>query len=69
PPERVVKVGNASIEGATLALLSCDCRKRAEELAGEITHVSLEQDPAFQDRFVEELCFLEYRKNERSAAE
>ncbi|MDD1663043.1 MAG: ASKHA domain-containing protein [Methanomicrobiales archaeon] len=69
PPERVVKVGNASIEGAALALLSCDCRKRAEELAGEITHVSLERDPAFQDRFVEELCFLEYRKNERSAAE
>ncbi|MDD1664802.1 MAG: ASKHA domain-containing protein, partial [Methanomicrobiales archaeon] len=60
PPARVVKVGNASIEGAALALLSRDCRRRGEELAGEITHVSLEQDPAFQDRFVEELCFREY---------
>jgi uncharacterized 2Fe-2S/4Fe-4S cluster protein (DUF4445 family) len=68
PPARVVKVGNASIEGAALALLSRDCRRRGEELAGEITHVSLEQDPAFQDRFVDELCFPEYRKNERSAA-
>ncbi len=57
PPGRVVKVGNASIEGAALALLSRDCRKLGGELAGEITHVSLEQDPAFQDRFIEELCF------------
>lgn len=64
PPERVVKVGNASIEGAALALLSRDCRKRGEELAGEITHVSLEQDPVFQDRFVEELCFREYEMKE-----
>ena len=63
PPERVVKVGNASIEGAALALLSRDCRKRGEELAGEITHVSLEQDPAFQDRFVEELCFSDSGAN------
>ena len=55
--ERVVKVGNASIEGAALALLSRDCRKLGEGLAGEISHVSLEQDPEFQDRFVEELCF------------
>jgi len=69
PPERVIKVGNASIEGAALALLSCDCRKRAEELAGEITHVSLERDPAFQDLFVEELCFPEYRKNGHPAGE
>ena len=67
--ERVVKVGNASIEGAALALLSRESRRQAEVLAGKITHVSLELDPAFQDRFVEELCFPEYRKNERSAAE
>jgi uncharacterized 2Fe-2S/4Fe-4S cluster protein (DUF4445 family) len=56
-PERVVKVGNASIEGAALTLLSRECRGMGEELARRITHVSLEQDPAFQDRFVEELCF------------
>jgi hypothetical protein len=31
-----------------------------EALAGKITHVSLEQDPSFQDRFVEELRFPEY---------
>ncbi|MGA2933844.1 MAG: ASKHA domain-containing protein [Methanomicrobiales archaeon] len=69
PPERVEKVGNASIEGAALTLLSRECRRRAGELAGEISHVSLEQDPGFQDLFVEELCFTEYRKNGHPAAE
>jgi uncharacterized 2Fe-2S/4Fe-4S cluster protein (DUF4445 family) len=59
PPEKVEKVGNASIEGAALTLLSRECRQRAEELAGEITHVSLDQDPAFQDLFIEELSFPE----------
>jgi uncharacterized 2Fe-2S/4Fe-4S cluster protein (DUF4445 family) len=58
-PEGVVKVGNASIEGASMVLLSRGCRREAEELAPTITHVSLEQDPAFQDRFIEELSFPE----------
>jgi uncharacterized 2Fe-2S/4Fe-4S cluster protein (DUF4445 family) len=59
PKGRVVKVGNASIEGAAMVLLSRESRSEAEELAGRITHVSLEQDPAFQDRFIEELSFPE----------
>jgi uncharacterized 2Fe-2S/4Fe-4S cluster protein (DUF4445 family) len=57
PPERVVKVGNASVEGAAMVLLSQECREKAEKLGGMITHVSLEQDPDFQDRFIEELAF------------
>ncbi|HMA04744.1 MAG TPA: ASKHA domain-containing protein, partial [Methanomicrobiales archaeon] len=59
PLEKVMKVGNASVEGAAMVLLSRECREKAEELAGRITHVSLEQDPSFQDRFVEELAFPE----------
>jgi uncharacterized 2Fe-2S/4Fe-4S cluster protein (DUF4445 family) len=42
-----------------MVLLSQECRKKAEELGGMITHVSLEQDPGFRDRFVEELAFPE----------
>ena len=57
PLERVEKVGNASIEGAAMVLLSGDCRRLAEGLAGSITHVSLERDPAFQDHFIEGLAF------------
>jgi len=57
PLKRVEKVGNASIEGAAMVLLSGDCRRLAEGLAGSITHVSLERDPAFQDHFIEGLAF------------
>ncbi len=57
PTGRVVKVGNASVEGAAMVLLSRESRREAGELAPGITHVSLERDPAFQDRFVEELSF------------
>jgi uncharacterized 2Fe-2S/4Fe-4S cluster protein (DUF4445 family) len=57
PLRRVVKVGNASVEGAAMVLLSRECRRQGEALAGKITHVSLEKDPSFQDRFIEELCF------------
>ena len=59
PSGRVVKVGNASIEGAAMVLLSQECRREAQELAPRIAHVSLEQDPGFQDRFIEELTFPE----------
>jgi uncharacterized 2Fe-2S/4Fe-4S cluster protein (DUF4445 family) len=57
PVNRVSKVGNASIEGAAMVLLSRESRGEADELAPRITHVSLEQDPAFQDRFIGELAF------------
>jgi uncharacterized 2Fe-2S/4Fe-4S cluster protein (DUF4445 family) len=45
-----------------MVLLSRECREKAEELGGLITHVSLEQDPDFQDRFIDELSFPENRK-------
>jgi len=57
PHERVVKVGNASVEGAAMVLLSQESRAGGEELAPRIAHVALERDPAFQDLFVEELEF------------
>jgi len=60
PTDRVVKVGNASVEGAAMVLLSRECRQEAMKIAGDIRHVSLEQDPAFQDRFVEELQFPDH---------
>ena len=57
PTERVVKVGNASLEGATLMLLNGDLRKRMELLAPRIEHVELETTPDFFDIFVEGCMF------------
>ena len=57
PTERVHKVGNASLEGATLMLLNGNLRKRMEDMAPRIEHVELETTPDFFDIFVEGCMF------------
>ena len=51
PDQKIVKVGNAAIEGATIALLSRARRAELEELVRRIEHVELETDPDFFDHF------------------
>ena len=53
PTERVVKVGNASLEGARELLLSVGAREAAELLVSRIEHVELETTPDFFDLFVD----------------
>jgi uncharacterized 2Fe-2S/4Fe-4S cluster protein (DUF4445 family) len=53
PTERIVKVGNASLEGATIMLVSGAMRRLAEEMVRRIEHVELEATPDFFDIFVE----------------
>ena len=53
PEERVVKVGNAAIDGARAMLFSKSKRLRAEEQAKRITHLELETTPDFFELFVE----------------
>jgi uncharacterized 2Fe-2S/4Fe-4S cluster protein (DUF4445 family) len=53
PPERIVQVGNAVIEGACVALLSVSRRRELEALVKTIGHVELETDPDFFDHFVQ----------------
>lgn len=57
PDEKIVKVGNAAIEGATLALLSVSKRRELEEGAPAVNHVELETHPRFFDYFVEACQF------------
>ena len=57
PPDRVAKVGNAALEGATIMLLSCEQRRRAESLVERIEHIELETTPDFFDIFVEGCMF------------
>ena len=52
-PSRVVQVGNAAIEGATMALLSPAKRREMEELVRRVEHCRLETHPAFFDFFVD----------------
>ncbi len=53
PLERIVKVGNASLLGATIMLLSGNKRMGIEKLVKRIEHVELETSPDFFDFFVE----------------
>jgi uncharacterized 2Fe-2S/4Fe-4S cluster protein (DUF4445 family) len=53
PSSRVRRVGNAAIEGATLALASLSKRRELEALVRRVEHCRLETHPHFFDFFVE----------------
>jgi uncharacterized 2Fe-2S/4Fe-4S cluster protein (DUF4445 family) len=50
---KILQIGNASIEGASIALLSRTKRAELESLIMKVTHCRLETDPSFFDYFVE----------------
>ena len=50
---KIVKVGNAAIEGACIALLSNTKRQELEQLVKRVEHCRLETHPHFFDFFVE----------------
>ncbi len=53
PAERIVQVGNASVEGACIALLSRAKRAELETLVTRVRHCRLETHAGFFDTFVE----------------
>lgn len=53
PESKIVKVGNAAIEGACIALLSGSKRQELEQLVRRVEHCRLETHPHFFDFFVE----------------
>lgn len=53
PDEKVVQVGNAALEGATIALVSRAKRREIEEVVTRVEHCRLETHPAFFDFFVD----------------
>ena len=53
PQERIVKVGNAAIEGACELLLSISKREALKKMIEKIDHVELETTEDFFDIFVE----------------
>ena len=55
--ERIVKVGNAAVQGAKAVLLSRKKRKSLEHLVKRIEHVELETTPDFFEVFVEACQF------------
>jgi uncharacterized 2Fe-2S/4Fe-4S cluster protein (DUF4445 family) len=65
PAEKIAFVGNASLAGARLLLVSRPARTAAEALAVKVAHVSLATRPNFQDEFVQALEFDRYPRGAR----
>ena len=57
PTEKISKVGNASLEGATIMLKSVASRLSIENLVKKVEHIELETTPDFFDIFVEGCMF------------
>lgn len=53
PDEKIVRVGNAALEGASKALLAPSLRARLDEIVTAVEHVELETHPSFFEFFVE----------------
>ena len=58
PDDKIQTVGNAAIEGATLALLSVSVRRELQELISRTEHVELETQASFFDHFVDGCQFV-----------
>lgn len=67
PRERIVQIGNAAIEGATIALISESKRQELEELVLRVEHCRLETHPRFFDFFVDG-CQFQAIESSREAA-
>ncbi|NPV73411.1 MAG: DUF4445 domain-containing protein [Pelotomaculum sp.] len=52
PLDRYTYIGNASVKGAAMALLSRQARQALEEIAGRVTYLDLSADNTFMDEFV-----------------
>ncbi len=68
PAARVVQAGNASIEGATIALLSEEKRREMETMVRRVEHCRLETHPRFFDFFVEGCQFKPIERLQEVAA-
>ena len=62
PSSKIEKIGNSSLEGATLMLKSTNLRSRIEKLVENVSHIELETTPDFFDIFVEGCMFKEMPK-------
>jgi uncharacterized 2Fe-2S/4Fe-4S cluster protein (DUF4445 family) len=57
PDSRVCQVGNAALEGATMALCSLPHRQILDRLISQAEHIELERDEGFFDYFIDGCMF------------
>ena len=57
PIERIKMVGNTSVAGAVLYLLSQKMRKKAQLIAKRVSHIELSSDKGFTEKFIHHMSF------------
>ncbi|MCG8542059.1 MAG: ATP-binding protein, partial [Clostridia bacterium] len=62
--ERFMYIGNSSLMGCYLTLMSEDGRRKLEEIANQMTYVELSLYPTYMDEFVS-ACFLPHTNIEK----
>jgi len=55
--DKITFIGNSSLDGARLALLSTDARRKTEQIAEKTSHIQLSLDSEFQTEFVNAMIF------------
>ena len=66
PDDKIVRVGNAAVEGAAKALLAPSLRSELDEIVTTIEHIELETHPNFFEFFVDGCQFVPLPGGERS---
>ena len=62
--EKFVYIGNSSLVGSYLALISKDAKKKLQEIGSEMTYVELSVYPTYMDEFISS-CFLPHTNIEQ----
>ncbi|SNT00046.1 Uncharacterized 2Fe-2 and 4Fe-4S clusters-containing protein, contains DUF4445 domain [Anaerovirgula multivorans] len=62
--EKFMYIGNSSLMGCYLTLMSEDARRKMEEVAGQMTYIELSTYPSYMDEFIS-ACFLPHTDIER----
>jgi uncharacterized 2Fe-2S/4Fe-4S cluster protein (DUF4445 family) len=62
PHNKISFIGNSSLDGAQLSLLSTNARQRAEEITKIVNHIQLSLDMDFQAEFANAMIFPEHQK-------
>ncbi|SHJ09614.1 Uncharacterized 2Fe-2 and 4Fe-4S clusters-containing protein, contains DUF4445 domain [Geosporobacter subterraneus DSM 17957] len=62
--EKYIYIGNSSLMGCYLTLMSEDARRKLETIAGQMTYMELSAYPSYMDEFIS-ACFLPHTDIER----
>lgn len=62
--EKFIYIGNSSLVGSYLSLVSSDARKKLEEIGSQVTYVELSVYPTYMDEFIS-ACFLPHTNIEQ----